>query len=262
MDLGARRRRLRVHAAVPLERAAWSGGRRRSSTACVGRARPPVLARRGGSPTSATTARRTSTTRASRSRTSSSTPEQPDDADNPLRRRVRQRGLARGRRRVRAALRRRRDRRVRRDRGWRRGEPRRRGARRARSARSATTCRSSTRTATSSRAPRFDADGRLLNADECVGEIVNTAGAGRSRATTTTTRRTSRRSRFGWYWSGDLGYLDDDRLPLLRRPQRRLDPGRRRELPGAARSRRRSRGTPTSCSPRSTACPTTRPATR
>ena len=38
-----RRRRLRVHAAVPLERGAGRAGRRRSCTACVGRARPAVL---------------------------------------------------------------------------------------------------------------------------------------------------------------------------------------------------------------------------
>jgi len=60
-------------------------------------------------------------------------------------------------------------------------------------------------------AARFGPDGSLLNADECVGEIVNTAGAGpfegyyaNDEATRTATRR-------GWYWSGDLGYLDDDR---------------------------------------------------
>ena len=51
-------------------------------------------------------------------------------------------------------------------------------------------------------------------------------------------------------------------LPLLRRPQRRLDPGRRRELPGRADRGRAASRIPTSCSPRSTACPTTRPATR
>ena len=32
----------------------------------------------------------------------------------------------------------------------------------------------------------------------------------RSRATTTTTRRTAATLRNGWYWSGDLGYVDDD----------------------------------------------------
>ena len=32
----------------------------------------------------------------------------------------------------------------------------------------------------------------------------------RSRATTTTPTRPRRRPRFGWYWSGDLGYIDED----------------------------------------------------
>lgn len=60
-------------------------------------------------------------------------------------------------------------------------------------------------------AARFDEHGRLLNAEECVGEIVNTAGVGpfegyynNEEATATATRR-------GWYWSGDLGYMDADR---------------------------------------------------
>jgi fatty-acyl-CoA synthase len=58
---------------------------------------------------------------------------------------------------------------------------------------------------------RFDEQGRLLNAEECIGEIVSTAGAGpfegyynNPEATATITRR-------GWYWSGDLGYMDEDR---------------------------------------------------
>ena len=73
----------------------------------------------------------------------------------------------------------------------------------------------------------FDDLGRLINAEECVGEIVNTAGAGpfegyynNPEATSTTTRR-------GWYWSGDLGYLDDDRNLFFAGPQRRLDSRRR-----------------------------------
>jgi len=56
---------------------------------------------------------------------------------------------------------------------------------------------------------RFDERRRLMNAVECVGEIVNTAGSGpfegyyrNADATRTTTRN-------GWYWSGDLGYRDE-----------------------------------------------------
>src|SRR5947209_4786055 len=57
---------------------------------------------------------------------------------------------------------------------------------------------------------RFDGDGRLLNADECVGEIVNTAGAGPFEGYYNNTEANERTLRFGWYWTGDLGYLDDD----------------------------------------------------
>ena len=79
-----RRRRLRVHAAVPLERGAGRLGAV-DRDAVRGRPRPPVLRVAAGSPTSAATARPTSTTRASRSRTSSRSPSSADDADNPLR---------------------------------------------------------------------------------------------------------------------------------------------------------------------------------
>jgi fatty-acyl-CoA synthase len=58
---------------------------------------------------------------------------------------------------------------------------------------------------------RFDADGRLVNADECVGEIVNTAGAGPFEGYYNNPEANEATLRFGWYWTGDLGYLDDDR---------------------------------------------------
>jgi len=57
---------------------------------------------------------------------------------------------------------------------------------------------------------RFDADGRLVNAEECVGEIVNTAGAGPFEGYYNNDEANERTLRFGWYWTGDLGYLDDD----------------------------------------------------
>jgi fatty-acyl-CoA synthase len=57
----------------------------------------------------------------------------------------------------------------------------------------------------------LDADGRLANADECVGEIVNTAGAGPFEGYYNNAEATDRTLRNGWYWSGDLGYLDEDR---------------------------------------------------
>lgn len=57
---------------------------------------------------------------------------------------------------------------------------------------------------------KIGADGELLNADECVGEIVNTAGAGPFEGYYNNEEATFATLRNGWYWSGDLGYLDDD----------------------------------------------------
>jgi fatty-acyl-CoA synthase len=56
---------------------------------------------------------------------------------------------------------------------------------------------------------RFDADGRLLNADECVGEIVNTQGTAWFEGYYKNSQATEDRTRRGWYWSGDLGYRDE-----------------------------------------------------
>ncbi|MER3452362.1 MAG: acyl-CoA synthetase [Acidimicrobiia bacterium] len=55
---------------------------------------------------------------------------------------------------------------------------------------------------------RFDAAGRLENAAECVGEIVNTAGVGPFEGYYNNDEANARATRFGWYWSGDLGYMD------------------------------------------------------
>ncbi len=57
---------------------------------------------------------------------------------------------------------------------------------------------------------RFDGSGRLANADECVGEIVNTAGVGPFEGYYNNPDATEKTTRFGWYWSGDLGYIDAD----------------------------------------------------
>ncbi|HEY3097089.1 MAG TPA: AMP-binding protein [Acidimicrobiia bacterium] len=59
-------------------------------------------------------------------------------------------------------------------------------------------------------AARFDDEGRLVNANECVGEIVNTAGAGPFEGYYNNPEANERTRRFGWYWTGDLGYLDAD----------------------------------------------------
>jgi steroid-22-oyl-CoA synthetase len=59
---------------------------------------------------------------------------------------------------------------------------------------------------------RLDEAGRLLNPDECVGEIVNTAGVGPFEGYYNNPEANERTTRKGWYWSGDLGYLDEDRF--------------------------------------------------
>ena len=56
----------------------------------------------------------------------------------------------------------------------------------------------------------FDGAGRLTNAADCVGEIVNTAGVGPFEGYYNNPEATERTTRFGWYWSGDLGYVDAD----------------------------------------------------
>jgi fatty-acyl-CoA synthase len=57
---------------------------------------------------------------------------------------------------------------------------------------------------------RFDEHGRLVNADECVGEIVNTEGAGPFEGYYKNDEAYRKATRNGWYWSGDLGYVDAD----------------------------------------------------
>jgi fatty-acyl-CoA synthase len=56
---------------------------------------------------------------------------------------------------------------------------------------------------------RIDDRGRVLNADECVGEIVNTQGSGPFEGYYNNVEATEKTTRNGWYWSGDLGYKDD-----------------------------------------------------
>ncbi len=57
---------------------------------------------------------------------------------------------------------------------------------------------------------RFDDNGALANADEAVGELVNTAGAGMFQGYYNDTAATDERLRDGMYWSGDLAYRDAD----------------------------------------------------
>jgi len=57
---------------------------------------------------------------------------------------------------------------------------------------------------------RFDGKGRLVNAEQCVGEIVNILGVGPFEGYYRNEEAMRRTTRHGWYWSGDLGYVDED----------------------------------------------------
>ncbi len=56
----------------------------------------------------------------------------------------------------------------------------------------------------------FDADGRLLNAGEATGEIVNRSGRGKFEGYYHREDAEQERLRGGWYWTGDLGYVDKE----------------------------------------------------
>lgn len=57
---------------------------------------------------------------------------------------------------------------------------------------------------------RFDADGRILNADQAIGEIVNLRTAGQFEGYYRNPEADAQRTRNGWFWSGDLAYRDGE----------------------------------------------------
>jgi fatty-acyl-CoA synthase len=57
---------------------------------------------------------------------------------------------------------------------------------------------------------RFDATGALANADEAVGELVNTTGSGFFTGYYNDPEANAERMRHGMYWSGDLAYRDSN----------------------------------------------------
>ena len=59
------------------------------------------------------------------------------------------------------------------------------------------------------RPARFDDDGHLLNPDEAIGEIVNKLGAVRFEGYYNNDDANAARLRDGYYWTGDLGYRDE-----------------------------------------------------
>jgi fatty-acyl-CoA synthase len=56
---------------------------------------------------------------------------------------------------------------------------------------------------------RFDDSGRLLNADEAIGEIVNRGQAANFEGYYKNTDGDAERVHGGWYWTGDLAYRDE-----------------------------------------------------
>ncbi|TDD33729.1 acyl-CoA synthetase [Actinomadura sp. KC06] len=56
----------------------------------------------------------------------------------------------------------------------------------------------------------LDEHGRVTNAEAAIGEIVDVDGAGRFEGYYKNPEADAERVRHGWYWTGDLGYVDGD----------------------------------------------------
>jgi fatty-acyl-CoA synthase len=56
----------------------------------------------------------------------------------------------------------------------------------------------------------FDAQGMLCNASDAIGEIVSRDGVARFEGYYANAEADAERTREGWFWSGDLGYRDED----------------------------------------------------
>ncbi len=65
---------------------------------------------------------------------------------------------------------------------------------------------------TSQECPRaeFDADGRFVNAEAAIGEMVNVKGSGGFEGYYNNEEANAERMRGGMYWTGDLGYRDEN----------------------------------------------------
>ena len=57
---------------------------------------------------------------------------------------------------------------------------------------------------------RFDAQGRLENAEEAIGELVNTGGVALFEGYYKNDEADAARTKNGWFWTGDLAYKDAD----------------------------------------------------
>ena len=80
----------------------------------------------------------------------------------------------------------------------------------------------------------FDAEGRLLNAGAAIGEIVNRSGRGSFEGYYHREDAEAERLRNGWYWTGDLGYVDREGFFYFAGPLGRLATRRLGELRGRA----------------------------
>jgi fatty-acyl-CoA synthase len=58
----------------------------------------------------------------------------------------------------------------------------------------------------------LDAYGRVTNGEEAVGELVDVDGAARFEGYYKNPEADAERVRHGWYWTGDLGYVDEERF--------------------------------------------------
>ncbi len=56
----------------------------------------------------------------------------------------------------------------------------------------------------------FDDPGRMMNAEAAIGEIVGRKVLGRFEGYYNNPEANAQRSRNGWFWTGDLGYVDED----------------------------------------------------
>ena len=57
---------------------------------------------------------------------------------------------------------------------------------------------------------RYDEHGKLLNAGEAIGELVSRTATSRFEGYYNNPEADAERTRNGWYWSGDLGYVDEN----------------------------------------------------
>ncbi|MEE2031490.1 AMP-binding protein [Rhodococcus chondri] len=57
---------------------------------------------------------------------------------------------------------------------------------------------------------KLDEHGRVLNPDEAIGEMIDKGGAKRFEGYYKNEQAIADRIKHGWYWTGDLGYIDED----------------------------------------------------